>query len=365
MTTSAVSSTGDHQTWLRLAQLDADALGPREEDVKFKFVASLLRVLGFEDTDCTFETPADLGRIDISISRYRAAVIFECKAPHVRLEGYISQLEKYVRETMTRQHEAMIAVLTNGERILIFGVLEAIHKNELAEHFLLEVSRPQLAEQATQARLMKLIGREAVDSGDVRSTVETMLRDHRVAQQQREEDNKKRRELVAEKNALTARFNELESELAQLSRSESSKHLTTMPASDTHAGESRFQWSREFGSTEVVCGWLIEVLEELLPSGSSNTVSHAELTAKLCALLDGRGTERAIALLPVERLRFAGNMVDWITARWTAALGGKDSDQMQLNPGAEVTDPKSKPWIREFTHVWTREKKNTWAFRRR
>lgn len=58
-------------------------------------------------------------------------------------------------------------------------------------------------------------------------------------------------------------------------------------------GKAGFKWSKEFDSTDVVCGWLHEVLESLVPAGSTAQVSHAQLTAKLSAFLEGRGTERA------------------------------------------------------------------------
>lgn len=362
---TADTDTAAQPSWLRLAQLDPDSLGPREEDVKFKFVAPFLRLLGFEDTECSFETPADLGRIDITISGFPAGLIIECKAPHVRLEGYVPQLEKYVRDTMTRKHEAMIALLTNGERMLLFGVVEAIHKNELAGHFLLEAYRSQLADLSIRSTLLQLIGRNALDSGTVRETVESLLRDRRAEEQRRNEIDSKRRELDAEKAALTQRLREVENELAQLEppiRNAPSPGVQGLSSENANDG---FKWSREFGSTETVCGWISDVLAALVPATSSRKISQPELAAKLSEFLEGRGTERAKALSAGERLKYAGNMVDWITARWTTGLGGKGSPKMQTDPGAEVTDVKEKSWLREFTRMWKRERASTWSFMRR
>lgn len=365
MTADTISNKADAKAWQRLAELDARTLGPREEDVKFKFVAPLLRILGFEDTDCTFETPADLGRIDITVTGTRAAIIIECKAPHVRLEGHITQLEKYVRETMTRQHAAMIAVLTNGERLLVFGVLEAIHKNELSEHFLFEISRRQLDIEDNQARLGELIGRNAIDNGAIRDTVESLLCQNHAQREKSEKDTARRNELLAEKQELLGRIAEIESELAKLTQSNPNSGPSVTQLRSAQKVESSFKWSHEFGKTEVVSSWLNEVLENLLPLGSSHQVSHAQLTQRFCSFLEGRGSDRAKSLSQAERLSRAGNMIDWITARWTAGLGGKDSEQMRSDPGAEVADPRAKEWLREFTHNWTRNPGTTWSFKRR
>ena len=365
MTAETLSNRADAKAWQRLAELDAQTLGPREEDVKFKFVAPLLRALGFEDTDCTFETPADLGRIDITIAGLRAAIIIECKAPHVRLEGYITQLEKYVRETMTRQHAAMIAVLTNGERLLVFGVLDAIHKNELSDHFLFEVSRRQLDVEDNQARLGELIGRDAIDNGDIRDKIESLLRENHAQREKSEKETARRNELLTEKQELLGRLAEIESELEKLTQSHPNSGPSVAQSRAAPKVESSFKWSQEFGKTEVVSSWLDQVLEDLLPFGSSHQVSHAQLTQRFCSFLDGRGSDRAKSLSQAERLSHAGNMIDWITARWTAGLGGKDSEQMRSDPGAEVTDPRAKQWLREFTHNWTRKPGTTWSIKRR
>ncbi|WP_156427990.1 type I restriction enzyme HsdR N-terminal domain-containing protein [Thiohalocapsa sp. ML1] len=365
MTGETIANKGDVGAWQRLAELDPQTLGPREEDVKFKFVAPLLRILGFEDTDCTFETPADLGRIDISIAGLRAAIIIECKAPRVQLEGYINQLEKYVRETMTRQHAAMIAVLTNGERLLVFGVLEAIHKNELSDHFLFEISRKQLEDEDTQVRLGELIGRDAINDVDIRDRVEALLRENNAKREQLEKDTARRSALLTEKQELLRRLAEIESELDNLTQSHRSLSPPATNVQPARKAASSFKWSQEYGKTEVVSSWLDEVLEDLLPHGSQNQVSHAQLTQQFSGFLEGRGSERAKSLSQAERRSQAGNMIDWITARWTAGLGGKDSAQMQSDPGAEVTDPRAKGWLREFTRKWARDQGNTWSFRRR
>ncbi|WP_200250694.1 hypothetical protein [Thiococcus pfennigii] len=277
MPAETLSNRADAKAWQRLAELDAQMLGPREEDVKFKFLPPLLRILGFEDTDSTFETPADLGRIHITIAGLRAAIIIECKATHVRLEGYITQLEKYARETMTRQHAAMIAVLTNGERVLVFGVLEAIHKNEFSDHFLFEVSRRQLDVEDHQALLVELIGRDAIDNGGIRDTVESPLRQNHAQREKSERDKARRNELLTEKQELLGCLAEIESELKQLTQLSPNSGQSVTQLRAAHKVESSFKWSQEFGKTEVVSSWLNEVLEDLFPLGSSYQLSHARL----------------------------------------------------------------------------------------
>lgn len=365
MTAQTFANLKDEEAWRRLAELDPRTLGPREEDVKFKFVAPLLRILGFEDTDCTFETPADLGRIDITIAGLRAGVIIECKAPRVRLEGYVNQIEKYVRETMTRKHAAMIGVLTNGERLLVFGVVEAIHKNELSDHFLFEVSRKQLANEETRARLGEVIGRDAIDKLEIKNTVQSLLLQNREQREELEKATARRNELHIEKRELLDRLAEIESEIETLTVPHPHPGLSATQGKAARKAEPSFKWSKEFGDTEVVSSWLSEVLEDLLPVGSSKQVSHAHLTQHFSSFLEGRGTERAKFLSEAERRSQAGNMIDWITARWTAGLGGKDSAGMQANPGAAVTDPRAKEWLREFSRKWAREPGDTWSFKRR
>jgi hypothetical protein len=80
--------------WNRLANLGDEHIGPREEDVKFKVVVPILRLLGFTALDFSFETPADLGRMDITVKGFPIGVVVECKGPNARLEDCVLQVER-------------------------------------------------------------------------------------------------------------------------------------------------------------------------------------------------------------------------------------------------------------------------------
>jgi hypothetical protein len=41
--------------WVTLAALAEEHIGQREEDVKFKVVVPILRLLGYSELDCSFE----------------------------------------------------------------------------------------------------------------------------------------------------------------------------------------------------------------------------------------------------------------------------------------------------------------------
>lgn len=357
----------NHKEWVKLAELSSEDIGPREEDVKFKLVAPMLRLLGFTDLDFSFETPANLGRIDITVRAFRVGVIVECKGPRIRLENHVSQVEKYVRETMTRQHDAMLSLLTNGERFKLYGVLGAIHKDELVDHLLFEFSRAQLKNADTQTRLAGLLSRNAIESGTVRETIAAMLQDQQVQQQRVREEEEKRRALISQREALREQLRTLDAELAGSAPAGSDNVWGADPESGI-GGKKSVKWSREYGSQVTVCAWICDILERLAPAGSTTLIYHDQLTDELCAFLNGRGTQHAQSLTQEQRKKVAGNMIDWITAEWTRHLGGKDSYQMSVDPGATVVESESKPpmWLMDFTRVWTRRRMNNkYAFRRR
>lgn len=356
--------------WIKLADLPDEHIGPREEDVKFKVVAPMLRLLGFTDLDFSFETPADLGRIDITIKGFNAGVIVECKGPRVRLEDCISQVEKYVRETMTRQHIAMLSLLTNGKRFQVYGVTHAIYKNELTEHLLFEFSRTQLRDANIQTRLSGLLSRSVLEAGTVREAVTAALHDQQNQQQQRREEEEKTSALIAQKKALQEQIHALDAEMA-------GRTLIYSPTTSgvgqnsgvgqkfTESGKASFKWAKEYGSQETVCSWINDILEKLAPIGSTVFISRSQVTRELCAFLTSRGTERAQSLSKDERSKIAGNMIDWITAQWTTHLGGKDGFLMLSDPGAQVDSSEAPDWLRNFTRIWTRKSMGKYAFRRR
>jgi hypothetical protein len=342
--------------WNRLADLADEYIGPREEDVKFKVVAPILRLLGFTDLDFSFETPADLGRMDIVVKGFPVGVVVECKRPDARLEDCVSQVERYVRETMTRAHAAMVAVLTNGRRFLVYGLLGPIHKNEIENHVVLAFSRAQLKEANTQSQLLSLLSRSVVGgrSGDVRGTIESALRI-------RYDTNERRAVLIAQQAKLMEQVRQIDDELRALA-SASLGDTNSNGGALTDEPVERFKWGKEYAPQETVSVWMSELLERLAPPGSNAFVQHATLSKELCAFLSSRGTARAKALSEGSRLKIACNMIDWVTASWTRALGGKDGERMRMDPGAKADAPD---WLREFTGVWTRKQINKWAFRRR
>jgi hypothetical protein len=333
--------------WHKLADLADMSIGPREEDVKFKVVAPLLRLLGFTDLDFSFETPADLGRVDIIVRGFPVGVVVECKRRDARLEDCVSQVERYVRETMTHQHEAMIAVLTNGRRFLVYTVLGPIHKNELKNHVVLVFLRAQLKEANTQRQLTSLLSQSVVGGRvvDVRGTIESALQIRNGAHERKDG-------LLAQRAKLMEQVGQIDEELRKL-------------APDSREGGTdgeRFKWSKEYGRMETISVWMSALLERLALPGSHDFVHHGTLSQELCAFLSSRGTARAQALSEDRRLEIACNMIDWVTASWTSALGGKDGDRMRVDPGEQADAPD---WLREFTRVWTRKQLNKWAFRRR
>jgi len=342
--------------WTRLADLADEHIGPREEDVKFKVVAPILRLLGFTDLEVSFETPADLGRIDITVKGFPVGVVVECKGPHDRLEYCVAQVEQYVRETMTRQHAAMVSMLTNGKRFLVYGVLGPIHKNELTDHILLEFRRDQLKDADTQNQLIAFLGRNAVGgkAADICAAIESALRVRKDAYSKREL-------LVAQRATLMEQIREIDHELESFDPTSSRDIVSTVRPS-TNKGIARIKWSKEYGPQETVCAWIGELLERLAPPGSTDFIPHIKVNTELCEFLSSRGTERAKSLSQTQRLEVAGNMIDWVTAQWTIALGGKDCDRMRTDPGAKVDAPD---WLRQFTRIWTRKPMGKYAFRRR
>jgi len=278
----------------------------------------------------------------------------ECKRPGAHLgSDCVAQVERYVRETMMRKHAAMVSVLTNGSRFLVYGVLGPIHKNELADYVVLEFRRDDLRNAETQARLLSILGR-TVDGGqadDARAVIEAALTSWKQSSEQR----------AAEQVRLREQMRKLEQRLEGSDTHRPAERTSARPA----GGKGGVKWAQEYGSQETVCEWVTEILERLVPVGSRDFIYHSKLARELAKVLEQHGTDSAKSQTAQMRLETAGNMIDWMSAQWTTYLGGKDSDRMRDEPGAQVDDPAAPAWLTQFTARWTRKRTDKYLFGRR
>src|SRR5271167_4915138 len=115
-----------------------------EEDVKIKVVLPILRALGYDDSDFKYEGRTGRGYVDVVVEHYPAGIVVESKAPGKKLDNYREQLETYVLHKQ-RRNRVTIAILTNGEKFIIYGVTEAFYKGDsLEDHRVLSFTRSDL-----------------------------------------------------------------------------------------------------------------------------------------------------------------------------------------------------------------------------
>ena len=138
------------------------------------------------------------------------------------------------------------------------------------------------------------------------------------------------------------------------------------------AGDKR--WRDDFGTMETIAGWISAIVERIAPKRWGEFVPRIKIRRLLSNELASRGlTEHAKSLSQGQRINIAGNMIDWVNARWTAFLGGVGSEQMEQDPGALVDTDDAPDWLRAFTRMWTRMKerdpikrsRQTWSLGRR
>lgn len=134
------------------------------------------------------------------------------------------------------------------------------------------------------------------------------------------------------------------------------------------------RWRDDFGTMETIAGWISGIAERIVPKRSRDLLPRIKTRRLLSNELATRGlTEHAKTLESGQRIRIAGNMIDWVNARWTAFLGGIGSEQMERDPGALVDTDAAPDWLCDFTRIWTRKKerdpikrsRQTWSFGRR
>ncbi|MCL4394665.1 MAG: hypothetical protein M1482_07660 [Chloroflexi bacterium] len=116
----------------RIAFLPAN---PRssEEDIKINITLPFLRAFGYDDGDFNYEGRTGKGYVDVATDRFPAGIVVETKAPQKKPQDYITQLEEYVFQKHSRDR-ATVAILTNGEDFLIYGLTDALWRGSLAEN---------------------------------------------------------------------------------------------------------------------------------------------------------------------------------------------------------------------------------------
>ena len=186
-----------------------------EEDVKNKIVLPMLRALGYDDADFNYERRTGRGYVDVVVERFRMGIVVETKAPQKKPEDHIDQLESYVFEKHSRDR-ATIAMLTNGEKFIIYGVTEALWKGSLANFQLASFARSELGSQVLVEKLSLLLEKQRNEAGE---TLEVVTRLQDEAATKRERLQAIESELVnlsAERERVDARTKQLQAERASI-----------------------------------------------------------------------------------------------------------------------------------------------------
>ena len=179
-----------------------------EEDVKIKVVLPILRALGYDDSDFKYEGRTGRGYVDMVVEHYPTGVVVESKAPRTKLDNYREQLVSYVLHKQ-RRNRVTVAILTDGEKFIVYGVTEALYKDDsLEDHRILSFTRSDLVSAAILPKLFDLVGKQSNQNG----TIGDAIAGHQKGRERAGTIESELRDLKAERERIDSRIQELETE---------------------------------------------------------------------------------------------------------------------------------------------------------
>jgi hypothetical protein len=197
------------ETFRRLAELPASGL-QSDEDVKIKIVLPMLLALGYTDDHFNYEGRTGRGYVDIAVDPFPVGIVVETKAPGIRLDNHLEQLEFCVFRKHRHDCTATLAILTNGNSFRVYGVTEAFRSGTLAKYWIDSFKRSQFGHPDVQGRLSTLLGRESNEQGSIPDIIATYQRERL------QNIDKELRTLTAERERINARIAELGTERSLL-----------------------------------------------------------------------------------------------------------------------------------------------------
>jgi hypothetical protein len=226
----------------RIAELPGRGLAS-EADVKLTIVLPLLRALGYDDADFNDEGRTGRGRVDVVVERVPVCLVVETKSPHTqRTDEGIAPLETSVFHQHTRDRAATVAMLTNGEWFLLYGVIGRLQKGCLKSQVLYGFQRSHLGTLVWVHHLVELLAREPNEGGTIPSVITKRQEEMRRMQARLHEIEMEIQALTAKRQGIDAQIRQLESERASIGgcHHHSGVALPRVPAYPSHP---RGAWS--------------------------------------------------------------------------------------------------------------------------
>jgi predicted type IV restriction endonuclease len=190
----------------RVAEMPAGAL-VSEEDVKNKVVLPILRALGYDDGDFNYERRTGRGYVDVAVEQFPVVIVVEAKAPRTKLDNYREQLETYVFHKHGRDR-VTVAILTDGERFIVYGVTGALFRGSLEDHRILSFTRSEISTAALLPKLLDLLGKKSNQEGTISDAIERYGKDRERV----EAIETDLRTLITDRKRIDIRIHELEAE---------------------------------------------------------------------------------------------------------------------------------------------------------
>jgi hypothetical protein len=194
----------------RIMEMPAGAL-ISEEDVKNKVVLPIFRALGYEDNDFNYERRTGRGYVDVVVEHFPVGIVVEAKAPRTKLDNYREQLEACVFHKHG-QGRTTVAILTDGEKFKLYGVIGAFYKGSLEDHRILSFTRSELGGAGLWSKLVDLLARQRNQEGAISGAIAT----HHKAQERVKAIETELQTLKADRERIDNRIHELETQRTAL-----------------------------------------------------------------------------------------------------------------------------------------------------
>ena len=259
-----------------------------EEDVKNKVVLPMLKALGYSDSDFNYERRTGRGYVDIVVEHFPAGIVVETKAPRVRLENHIGQLESYVFHKHSRDRTT-IAILTDGNIFHIFAVTDALWRGSLAENKLETFSLADLVNPELVARLSDLLSRAQNQKGAIPDVITARRKELIEMRDRLKTIETEVTALLAERQRIDARLNQLQSERSALLGEPVGAQALGMTT-------ARSQERSKFAA----CPHILRLLTQRQANSKVRAIERSWLDEQLVGKVDGIGTQQAVSFGLIE-----------------------------------------------------------------
>ena len=190
----------------RVVEMSSRDLGS-EEDVKIKVVLPILRALGYLDSDFKYEARTGRGYVDVVVEHYPTGIVVELKAPRKKLDNYLGQLETYIFHKHGR-NRVTVAILTDGEKFIVYGVTVALYKGSLEDFHILSFTRSDLVSAALLPKLFDLLGKQSNQDGAIGGAIAG----YQKGRERLGTIESELRTLIADRERIDSRIHALETE---------------------------------------------------------------------------------------------------------------------------------------------------------